>query len=195
MPAAVHGGRVRAFTNVIGFDDAPFEHAHRGDVRLIGVMCARTRVDGVLSGKVRRDGANATATMIAMVQRSQFVDQVRAVVLQGIAVAGFNVVDVHALSAALSVPVLVVARRAPRMDRVREALARVPGARRKAALIAAAGPMEKCGAVFVQRVGIELDEAAALLAATTLHGHLPEPLRMAHLIAGGVTTGVSRGGA
>jgi uncharacterized protein len=27
----------------------------------------------------------------------------------------------------------------------------------------------------------------------TLHGNLPEPLRLAHLIAGGVTTGESRG--
>jgi endonuclease V-like protein UPF0215 family len=35
--------------------------------------------------------------------------------------------------------------------------------------------------------------AAALLAATTLHGNVPEPLRLAHLIAGGVTTGESRG--
>ncbi len=50
---------MRALSNVMGFDDAPFVHGHRGDVRLIGVLCARTRLDGVLSGKVRRDGANA----------------------------------------------------------------------------------------------------------------------------------------
>ena len=36
-------------------------------------------------------------------------------------------------------------------------------------------------------------EALQLLAATTLHGNLPEPLRLAHLIAGGITTGKSRG--
>ena len=45
----------------------------------------------------------------------------------------------------------------------------------------------------MQRIGIERSAAAALVAATTLHGNLPEPLRLAHLIAGGITTGESRG--
>ena len=41
--------------------------------------------------------------------------------------------------------------------------------------------------------GLDAAAAAALLRATTLHGNVPEPLRLAHLIAGGVTTGASRG--
>jgi endonuclease V-like protein UPF0215 family len=32
-----------------------------------------------------------------------------------------------------------------------------------------------------------------LVAATTLHGNIPEPLRIAHLIAGGIVAGRSRG--
>ena len=52
---------------MIGFDDAPFPHAHRGDVRLVGTVCARTRLDGVLSSKIRRDGANAAARMAEMI--------------------------------------------------------------------------------------------------------------------------------
>jgi endonuclease V-like protein UPF0215 family len=51
--------------------------------------------------------------MADLVRRSQFAGHVRAVLLQGIAVGGFNVVDVHALSRALRVPVLVVMRRPP----------------------------------------------------------------------------------
>jgi endonuclease V-like protein UPF0215 family len=47
--------------------------------------------------------------------------------------------------------------------------------------------------VCVQRVGLSREQAEALLRATTLHGKLPEPLRLAHLIAGGVTRGTSRG--
>jgi endonuclease V-like protein UPF0215 family len=181
-------------TNVIGFDDAPFEREHRGDVLLIGAVCSRTRLDGVLSGAVRRDGANATRTMVRMIQGSQFREHVRAVLLQGIAVAGFNVVDVHALHEALGVPVLAVVRRPPDHDSIRRALfARVRGAERKWRLIEQAGSLEKIREVWVQRVGITTDHARELLAATTLHGNLPEPLRIAHLIAGGVTTGVSRG--
>ncbi len=184
---------MRRLTNVVGFDDAPFPPAHRGDVRLVGTICARTRLDGVLSGRVRRDGVNSARAMVAMVKESQFAHHVRAVLLQGIAVAGFNVVDVHGLARELAVPVLVVMRRRPDLVAMRDAIERVPGGASKWALIEAAGPIEPVSRVLVQRIGLSLEEARALLDATTLHGHLPEPLRLAHLIAGGVTTGTSRG--
>lgn len=181
-------------SNVIGFDDGPFRREHRGDVPLIGVVCARTRVDGVLVGRVRRDGANATSAMASLLRDSPFHGHVQAVLLQGIAVAGFNVVDIHALADAVERPVVVVARRAPDLPSIRRALfARVPGAARKWRLIERAGPMERAGEVFVQRAGISLDHARDLLAATRLHGHLPEALRVAHLVAGAVVEGRSRG--
>ena len=187
-------GKLR--TNVIGFDDAPFAREHRGDVPLVGIVCSRTRVDGVLVGKVRRDGANATRAMAEMVRRSQFTTHVRAVLLQGIAVGGFNVVDVHGLHDALRVPVIAIARKIPDWPAMKRALdARVRGAARKWSLIQAAGPMEKVRDVWIQRVGISLDHAREVLAATTLHGNLPEPLRLAHLVAGAIVTGTSKGGA
>jgi endonuclease V-like protein UPF0215 family len=187
--------------NVIGFDDGPFAREHRGYVLLVGAVCSRTRLDGVLTGRVRRDGTDSTDAMVEMVEGSQFVEHVRAVMLQGIAVGGFNVVDVHALSERLGVPVLVVMRRAPDMTAVRRALfsdapsVRPPvrGAARKWRLIEGAGPVESLGKVHVQRVGLSLEAARALVTDTTLHGNIPEPLRVAHLIAGAMTTGRSRG--
>jgi endonuclease V-like protein UPF0215 family len=181
-------------TNVVGFDDGPFERARRGGrVLLVGAVCARTRLDGVLAGRVRHDGADATARMEAMLRGSPFDRHARAVLLNGIAVGGFNVVDIHGLAEALGRPVLVVARRPPRMEKIRRALAALPGGARRWALIERAGPMEPVRGLYVQRAGLTLVEARDLLAATTLHGKLPEPLRLAHLIAGGLVTGVSRG--
>lgn len=185
---------VRSYSNVVGFDDAPFEKRDRGDVRIIGAVCARTRLDGVVSGFVRRDGRNASERMGELIERSQFRAHIQAVLLQGIAVAGFNVVDIHALHQVLGVPVLVVMRRRPRLPMIREALlGHTRGAARKWALIEGAGEVEPLGPLFCQRAGLSLREAHALVAATTLHGNVPEPLRLAHLIAGGVTTGKSRG--
>ena len=181
-------------SNVVGFDDAPFAREHRGDVRLVGTVCSRTRLDGVLSAQVRRDGRNSTDRMIEMVRGSQFAGHVRAVLLQGIAVAGFNVVDIGRLHAELGVPVLVVARRKPDLAAMRTYLVHnVPGWRRKWHLIEEAGAMEPLRGLWVQRRGLGAAAAEHLLSATTLHGKLPEPLRLAHLIAGGVTTGTSRG--
>ena len=184
---------VKRYSHVIGFDDAPFERAHRGDVMVVGAVFAGTRLEGVLSGKVRRDGANATRVLIELVRRSRFGAHVQAILLQGIAFAGFNVVDVNALHSALKIPVLVVARRAPNLAAIRAALLhKVRGGRRKWALIEQLGPMEAVQGVYVQRAGIMLDKAADLIRRFALHSTLPEPLRTAHLIAGGVTQGESR---
>jgi endonuclease V-like protein UPF0215 family len=206
--------------NVIGFDDGPFPRDHRGDVLLVGVVCSGTRLDGVVSGRVRRDGENSSRAIIRLVRESQFAAHLRTLMLQGIAVAGFNVVDIHAVSRALGVGVLVVMRRPPDLDSVRRALfseaprerPSVRGAARKWELIERAGPIEPLGRsrratargarsglhdaaprLWVQRAGMTLEEARRVVEATTLHGNIPEPVRVAHLIAGGIVTGRSRG--
>jgi endonuclease V-like protein UPF0215 family len=187
---------MRPLSNVIGIDDAPFQRSHRGNVGLVGAIFTRHRLDGVVLGHVRRDGADATRRIAALVKQSAFFSHLQGVILQGIAVAGFNVVDIHALNAALERPVLVVARRAPNLATIRRALLEnVPGGARKWKLIERAGPMEPIGGVFVQRAGLDRARAERYLRDSTVHGSLPEPLRIAHLIAGGITTGHSRGGA
>jgi len=183
----------RRFAHVVGFDDAPFARARRGDVLVVGALYAGARLEGVLATRVRRDGANATRALAECLRRSRFRAQLHAVLLQGIAFAGFNVVDVGALHAALGLPVLVVARRKPNLAKVRSALlAHVPGGARKWRLIERAGPMEPAAGLWVQRAGLSLAEAESLLERFALNGRLPEPLRAAHLIAGGVATGESR---
>jgi len=184
----------RRLSNVIGIDDGPFERAHRGDVAIVGVVYARERLDGVVTSRVRRDGANATARAAELVERSPFADHVQAVMLGGIALAGFNVVDLEALHRRLARPVLVVARRAPDLRAIERALRRrVPGGARKWRLIREAGPMEPVEGLYVQGAGLSLSEAGALIRRHRRHGKLPEPLRVAHLFAGAHVRGVSRG--
>lgn len=183
----------RSFSHVVGFDDAPFERNHRGDVLVVGAVFAGTRLDAVLSTRVRRDGANAAVKLVASLEQSRFVPQLQAILLQGIAFAGFNVIDLHELRHGTGLPVLVVTRRRPDLKAIREALMhRVPGGARKWRLIERAGPMEPLGGVYVQRAGISPGDAERLLTRLQLNGRMPEPLRVAHLVAGGVTTGESR---
>ena len=185
--------RGRRISHVVGFDDAPFERSHRGDVLVVGAVFAGNRLDGVISSKVRRDGANAAQRLIDCLTGSKYFDQLQAILLQGIAFAGFNVVDLQRLHEATGLPVLVVARYRPDLLAIRKALLeQVPGGARKWRLIEAAGPMEPMAALYVQRCGITPENAARLLASLQQNSQLPEPLRVAHMIAGGVTTGESR---
>ncbi|MDI3292123.1 DUF99 family protein [Polyangium sp. 15x6] len=172
------------FSHVIGVDDAPFPRAHRGDVPIVGVAFAGTRLEGVLSAKVRRDGANATDVLASMISRSRFAAHTRLVMMEGIALAGFNVVDIHDLAARLGMAVLVVSKREPNVPAVRHALLeKVPGGARKWKLVEKAGPMEPCADLFIQRAGLGMDEATAVIRRLAVHGRLPEPVRVAHLVA------------
>lgn len=181
-----------ALSHAIGFDDAPFAREWRGDIRIFGAVYAGPTLHAVVSGKVRRDGRNSTAELARLV--TQQGEHLQLVFLQGIALGGFNVVNLHELHGRTGKPVLVVARRPPRLDKVRRALLeQVPGGERKWRLIEQAGEMEPCGGVYVQRAGLSLSEAGEALGRFCLTGQIPEPLRTAHLIAGGVTRGSSAG--
>ncbi len=178
---------------MVGFDDAPFAREYRGDVTVVGAVFSGARLEGVLSGRVRRDGANATRELVRMVRESRFAPQLQCILLQGVALAGFNVVDVRQLAEALGLPVLVVARHRPNWPAIREALLqRVSGGRRKWQLIERLGPMEPLGTVYVQRVGLTLVQAQDILKRFGLHSRIPEPLRTAHLIASALAGGWSK---
>lgn len=182
-----------ALSHVIGFDDAPFPRNHRGNVRVLGAIFAGLRLEGVVSGVVRRDGLNSTRTLARLVADSKFGLQLQLILLQGIALAGFNVVDLHGLCQLTGLPVMVVTRRAPRPKKVRDALSRLPGGDRKWALIERLGPMEPVADVYVQRIGLSVADAGRVIRRLAVHSRIPEPLRTAHLIAGGIVAGESRG--
>jgi hypothetical protein len=185
---------VRRFANVVGFDDAPFSFEEGVSVEVVGVVYARLRFTGVLVGEVAKDGDDAADVLARLVTGSKFAENLNLILLQGIALGGFNVVDVFALHERTGLPVLVVARRAPDVAAVREALLHnVPGGARKWALIERLGPMEPSGRVYVQRAGLTLEEAATIVELFSVEGYIPEPLRVAHLIAGALAEGESRG--
>ncbi|HKJ72333.1 MAG TPA: DUF99 family protein [Gammaproteobacteria bacterium] len=181
------------FSHAVGFDDAPFERGSSAPVRIVGAVFAGERLDGVVSGAVGRDGVDATAELIRLVATSRFYPQLKLVFLQGIALAGFNVVDARLLHHALNLPVLIVARRAPDLAAIERALEGLPGGGRKWRTIRRTGAMEPVAGVHVQRAGLSREAAEAAVHLWAWHGNIPEPLRAAHLIAGGIAAGHSRG--
>lgn len=171
-------------SHAIGFDDAPFSRSHRGNVTIVGAVFAGARMDGVITARVRRDGANAAEAMALAIAESRFVQHVQLIFLQGIAVAGFNVVDVFRLHRISGLPVIVVSRKKPDFEAIREALlTRVRGGDRKWKIIERLGEMERAGGVWIQRVGVTAHDAETALARFAIYSNEPEPLRIAHMIA------------
>ena len=179
---------------MVAFDDGPFAHDQTGSVPVVGTVYADLRLDGVLFGAIEKDGGDAAEALARMVVQSRFDAHIRLVMLQRITLGGFNVVDVFELRRRLARPVLVIARRQPDLNAIRAALRKhIPAGAAKWRTIERLGPMEPAGQVFIQRVGIEREAALETVHHFTIHGHMPEPLRSAHLIAGALVNGQSRG--
>lgn len=176
---------------VVGFDDAPFARGRRGAVGLAGVICAGTRFEGLVWGRIRQDGWDATERLVGLLAGGKFLAQLHAVLLDGIAFGGFNVVDLPALAAALGRPCVAVMRRPPDLAAVEAAVRRLPRAGRRLAVLRRAGPVHRLAGFCFQVQGAEPAEIGALLPRVTDRGAVPEALRLAHLVGAAVRTGES----
>lgn len=184
----------KRFSNVIGFDDAPFPRNYFGKVKVVGTVYANLRLDGVLIGSIEKDGFDAAEELIRLIAESRFVEHIQLIMLQGITLAGFNVVDVFKVNKQLGIPVLVVSRKLADMEAMRQALInQISDGSKKWAVIERLGAMESVGKVFVQCVGLTLEQAASVVERFAIHSQIPEPIRAAHLIAGAIEEGQSRG--
>lgn len=184
----------KRYSNLIGIDDAPFEPDHTGDVPVVGTVFTGLYMTGMVMGAVEKDGADAADRLAVLIGQSRFCEHIQLVMLQGITLAGFNVVDAYELSRQLDLPVLVVSRRLPDRDLIRHTLLNcIPGGGEKWALIEPLPAPEPVENVYIQRIGLSLAEAEAVIKRFAIHSHLPEPLRIAHLIARAVVWGESRG--
>lgn len=197
------GGKEIKFRNIknelriIGWDDAPFGPGDR-TVAVFGVIFrGGLWMDGLLRTDVAVDGDDATEKLAAALKKTRHLDQLRAVMLKGITMAGFNTVDIVKLSADTGLPVIVVSRKTPDFARIREALAHLPDGEKRWSLIKKAGKPMPCklkgGVVYYQKTDIGDDDARAVIGLSATRSLIPEPLRIAHIIAAGVTRGESYG--
>jgi endonuclease V-like protein UPF0215 family len=175
----------------VGIDDAPFARRRGARVRLVGAVCADTRFEGLVVGEARRDGWNATDAVARMLAGGKFLPQVHLVLLDGIAFGGFNVVDLERLAALLARPCVAVMRRQPHLPAIERALRLLPRPERRLDVLRRAGPIYESPPFFFQVRGMEAGAAAEALARLTDRGHVPEPLRLAHLIGAAIVSGES----
>jgi endonuclease V-like protein UPF0215 family len=175
----------------VGFDDAPFVRGRRADVGVAGVVCAGTRFEGLVWGRLRQDGWNATEALARLLLPGKFLPQLHLVLLDGLSFGGLNLVDLPALAARLGRPCVAVMRRAPDLPAMERAIARLPGSARRLAILRAAGPIHAVGRFTFQVAGAAPEATASALARLTDRGEVPEPLRLAHLVGAAVRLGES----
>jgi len=176
---------------VIGFDDVPWRHRRKATVGVVGAVCAGTRFEGMVYGTVRRDGWRATSALEALLLEGKFLPQIHLVLLDGIALGGFNVVDLPRLAHALRRPCVAVMRKLPDLPAMERAARRLSRPQARLALLRRAGPIHVHGPFVYQVHGADPRETAEALQRLTDTGNVPEALRLAHLIGGALAYGQS----
>jgi len=178
---------------IIGIDDSPFKKFTKGNILVIGtIFRGGTLLDGILTTKVAIDGNNSTKKLIEMINSSKFKPQLRCIMINGIALGGFNVIDIKELHKKTKIPVIIVIRKYPDFKKIEETLKKI-NKHKKYKLIQKAGIVEKVDQIYIQRKGITLKKAKEILKLTCTRSLIPEPIRVAHLIASGIVTGESKG--
>jgi uncharacterized protein len=190
--------KIKDEIRVLGIDDCPFDKFKDKKTKVMGVMFRGGKfLDGVLTCEVNVDGSNATVRIARMINDSRFRKQLQCVLIDGIAVGGFNVLDIVKLSEMTRLCVIVVMRQYPEMDKIHAALTKL-GMKHKIKLLKKAGDIHRIedifgGTIFIQFTGVGLDKAKRIVKVCATHSFIPEPIRVAHLIGQGFILGESKG--
>jgi endonuclease V-like protein UPF0215 family len=111
--------------------------------------------------------------------------------LNGVTVAGFNLVDIQKLNKATGLPIISITQDKPDLDGIHEALKNLSDTEKRWQIIQNEGAIRaiqnKGAKLYVGLAGLDVDDALIVLDTTSTRGSLPEPLRVAHLIASGIT--------
>jgi endonuclease V-like protein UPF0215 family len=184
---------------ILGVDDSPFPSHTTEEVMLVGtVFRAGNWLDGVLSTYINGDGTDATEKIADMVKNSRNLGQLGVIMLDGITFGGFNIVNIRKIFESTGVPIIVIMRRIPNFEGIKKALKRFDDWEDRWANVLEAGEVykvENSEPVYMQINGIEREDAEDIVRLSTTRSAIPEPLRVAHIIAAGIITGESRGSA
>jgi endonuclease V-like protein UPF0215 family len=185
---------IKSQIRILAIDDSAITNER---VTIIGAFFrGGEQLDGVLCSEITKDGMDATDAIINMIRNSKYYSQIRAIMLDGVTYAGFNPVDINRLFSATNIPVIVFMRSCPDFEKIRLALEHLSEKEKRWEIIKSAGNINKIeqeNPVFIQISGIDKKSAIEIVRKTSTHSNIPEPLRVAHLIATGVVLGESTG--
>lgn len=182
---------------VLGIDDSALI---RERILIVGAFFRGGEwLEGVLRSEITRDGMDGTDVIIEMVKNTKHYPQIRVIMLDGVTYGGFNPIDIVRVYEQTGIPVIVIMRDCPDFGKIESALMYLSHPEERLEIIRKAGRIVKVvtkdvsNPVYMQWAGIDKDDARSIVKLTATRSNIPEPLRVAHLIATGIVCGESKG--
>jgi endonuclease V-like protein UPF0215 family len=189
--------RMKQQIRILGIDDAPFNFDEKYSTIIGVVMRGGEYLECVLRSQVTIDGTEATMVCKQMILNSRHRQQLKVIMLDGACLGGFNVVDIDELSESTNLPVITITRDKPDQQKIKHALQKNFKDWKDRWPLLQKGKLHKIATqhnpIYIKYTGLLLEEAKEIINISTIRGVIPEPIRVAHLIASGITRGESYG--
>jgi endonuclease V-like protein UPF0215 family len=161
------------------------------------IMRGGDYLECVLSSKIRIDGTDATSICAEMVIKSKYSKQLKVILIDGVALGGFNIIDISELYKTTNIPVITITRDEPNFNKIKIALSENFEDWKERWKIIKKGEIytleTRHNPIYVKCKGIEIKDAKEIIELSTIRGVIPEPIRVAHIIASGIIKGESYG--
>lgn len=168
---------------LLGIDDSPFSHGD-DEAFLTGVVYRGAEfVEDIRKLSIEVDADNATERVIELYESCDNTRQIKAVLVDGISLAGFNLVDIESVAETIDRPVIAVTSNEPRPEKFRDAMKDSGHYDERFEKLPEHSEVEmKDGTSYIQFAGCDESQAAEILEKATIHGLVPEPIRLADII-------------
>jgi hypothetical protein len=175
---------------IVGVEDGSFQKGIARKALLAVVLFKGLEIEKIKITKITVDGLDATEKLTGVLNEWEFA----AVTLAGVSFAGFNIIDPTVIHQEFEKPVIIITRTKPDNKTVQRALKRHfkdwkirwhmfehVGSFHKVTTLADEPP------IYVKTMGMNIKWARNLIRALAVCSRVPEPLRVARLIARGLS--------
>ena len=180
-------------TSCIGIEDGPFLPRRLGGstAPLVVAQLNGPHLVKARAAWISVDGLDATSVASRLLSSLQLRDS--PILLAGATFAGFNIINPRVLQRKFRTPAIVVIGSRPNNRAVKRALMRhFPDWKRRWRILSSLGPLRQVrafrngGPIFYEAFGCADDEARRILKEWAYVSRIPEPLRVAGLVARGL---------
>jgi endonuclease V-like protein UPF0215 family len=180
-------------TSCVGIDDGPFLSRRLGGstTPLVVAQLNGPHLVKARAAWISVDGLDATSVASRLLSSLQLQDS--PILLAGATFAGFNIINPRVLQRKFRTPTIIVIGSRPNNRAVKRALVRhFPDWKRRWRVLSSLGPLRQVrafrneGPVFYEAFGCADNEARRILKEWAFVSRVPEPLRVAGLVARGL---------
>lgn len=179
--------------SILGVDDGafpPFAKIKKIKFKtlLVGALVRRLKLRWVGIEKITVDGLDSTSALLKIIERAPIVPDF--IMMSGLTFAGFNVIDVKEIHSQTGIPIIIVVDRMPNFTSIREALIKhFSDWKRRWKLLTTLTPLNQMhvkrakNPLYYEYMGISKESARKLIEENCIDGKIPEPIRIASMIA------------